>query len=56
MITIKIPPTYEIERRYILLVMFTEFLGLDVQIETDLRENVAIMIGDRELSIADVLF
>ena len=56
MITIKIPPTYEIERRYILLVMFTEFLGLDVQIETDLRANVAIMIGDRELSIADGLF
>jgi hypothetical protein len=56
MIRIKIPPTYEIERRYILTVMFTEFLGLDIEINTDLRQNVSILIGDRELLVADGLF
>ena len=30
MITIQTPKAYEIERRYIIEVMFTEFLGLDI--------------------------
>jgi hypothetical protein len=56
MITIKIPPTYESERRYILTVMLVEFLGLDIQINIDLRQNVSISCEDRELLIADRLF
>jgi hypothetical protein len=56
MIAIKIPPTYEIERRYILNVMFTEFLGLDIDITTDPRQNVSIFYKDCELLIADGLF
>ena len=56
MITIKIPPTYEIERRYILKVMFTEFLGLDIDIKQDDCVNTLISYEDRELLIADGLF
>jgi hypothetical protein len=56
MITIKIPQTYEIERRYIVTLMLTEFLGLDIAITVDSRENVSLVCEDRELLIADGLF
>ncbi|QIZ69364.1 polysaccharide deacetylase family protein [Oxynema aestuarii] len=58
MITIEIPDTYEPERRYILSVIFGEFLGLDTQIQVSDRQDTRILINDdsRELVIADGLF
>ncbi|MEA5598793.1 polysaccharide deacetylase family protein [Rivularia sp. UHCC 0363] len=57
MITVKIPRYYEPERRYIISLMFAEFLGLETQIELSDRKNVIITRDDdRELVIADKLF
>lgn len=58
MITIKIPSTYQPERRYILSVMFGEFLGVDIQIRLSDHKDTRIFIdgGDRELVVADGLF
>ncbi|MBD2569389.1 polysaccharide deacetylase family protein [Anabaena lutea] len=57
MITVQIPKTHEVERRYILAVFFTEFLGLDIQIQVSDRDNLLITLNDnRELLIADGLF
>ena len=58
LVTIHIPNTYEIERRYILSVMFGEFLGLDIQVQLSERQDTRIFIDSdhRELLIADKLF
>ncbi|QCS49048.1 hypothetical protein FEK30_06145 [Picosynechococcus sp. PCC 11901] len=58
MIFIQIPSTYEAERRYILSVMFGEFLGLDIQIQLSDRQDTRISINDdsRTLVVADGLF
>lgn len=58
MIKIESPNTYEIERRYILSVMFGEFLGLDIQVQLSERQDTRIFIDSdhRELLIADKLF
>lgn len=57
MLFIEIPSNYEAERRYILSVMFKEFLGLDIQIQLANRQNVSITMNDgRELIVTDGLF
>jgi peptidoglycan/xylan/chitin deacetylase (PgdA/CDA1 family) len=57
MLTIQIPPTYEPERRYILSVLLTEFLGLAIQIQVTDRQGVMITEDDQhKLLIADGLF
>ncbi|MBK1988488.1 polysaccharide deacetylase family protein [Sphaerospermopsis aphanizomenoides BCCUSP55] len=56
-LTIQIPNTYEPERQYILSVLMTEFLDLDIQIQVVNRKNVLITRDDHhQLSIADELF
>jgi hypothetical protein len=54
------PHTYLAERRYVLDVVLTEWLGLDYDLEFDDRPRVAIQLaGDnhgRELTLPDVLF
>jgi len=57
MIIVQVPNTYEAERRYILSVLFTEFLGLDIQINVQDRTNTLISLNDnRNLIITDGLF
>ncbi|MEQ9552809.1 MAG: polysaccharide deacetylase family protein [Coleofasciculus sp. G3-WIS-01] len=57
MIFIQIPGTYTDERRYILAVMFNEFLGLDIQVQVSDRQDVRITVDSvRELVVADGLF
>ena len=57
MLFIEIPSNYEAERRYILSVMFKEFLGLDIQVQLANRQNVSITMNNgRELIVADGLF
>jgi hypothetical protein len=57
MITIRTPASYESERRYILSLLFREFLGLDIQIQLADRRDVQITTGDgRKLVVADELF
>ncbi len=57
MIKIQIPPHYEPERRYIISVIFEEFLGLEIQVQVVVRLDVRVTIDDdRELIIADGLF
>jgi hypothetical protein len=57
MITIRIPASYESERRYVLSLLFCEFLGLNIQILLADRKDVQITTGDgRKLVIADGLF
>lgn len=58
MMKVEIPSTYESERRYILSVMFGDFLGLDIQIQLSDRQDTRISVdGDNsELIIADKLF
>lgn len=58
MIIVEIPNTYEIERRYILSVMFGDFLGLEMKIQLSDRQDTRISVdGDNsELLIADQLF
>jgi hypothetical protein len=54
------PPGYEPERRYVAEVVLTEFLGLDIAIQTEEREDVAITLADGSastvLSVANLLF
>ena len=54
------PFGYEPERRYVAEVVLTEFLGLEIAIETEEREDVAITLADGSsaalLSVADGLF
>lgn len=57
MINIEAPNTYEIERRYIFTVIFTEFLGLDIHIDFTDRQNVLIKLDDdKNIIVADGLF
>lgn len=57
MISIQIPGSYECERRYILSVIFEEFLGLKIQIRSTNRQDVLITAGDnRKLLVVDHLF
>jgi hypothetical protein len=57
MITIRTPASYESERRYILSLLFHEFLGLNIQTQLADRSDVQITTGDtRRLVIADGLF
>src|SRR5215204_1598155 len=57
MITVQIPKSYEPERRYILSVLFGEFLGLDIWIQAADRGDVKITAGNgRKLLVADQLF
>lgn len=57
MINIQIPPTHTQERRYILSVIFGEFLGIEYQIQLDNRSDVRITKGDaKELLINDGFF
>ncbi|WYL96977.1 MAG: polysaccharide deacetylase family protein [Gloeotrichia echinulata IR180] len=57
MMNIYIPNNYEFERRYIILVIFNEFLGFDIQIHVSDRKNVLITMNDgREFLITDKLF
>lgn len=56
---VSIPHNYEPERRYILSVIFGEFLGLDIKIQLSNRKDTLISISNdnnRELVIADKLF
>jgi hypothetical protein len=54
------PPGYELERRYVTEVILTEFLGLEILIQTEERDDIVITLADGSapttLSLADVLF
>jgi len=54
------PPTYEPERRYILGVVLSEWLGLDWVLRTEERSDVALSLageqGSRQLILPDSLF
>src|SRR6185437_13062921 len=54
------PSGYEAERRYVAEVVLTEFLGLDIAVQTEEREDVVITLADGSastaLSVSDVLF
>lgn len=57
MLLITIPKNYELERRYILLVIFKEFLGLDFEIQLADRHDVLISLDNgNQLIVADGLF
>jgi hypothetical protein len=57
MLKIQTPKSYEPERRYILSVMLSEFLGLTYQFQPEERRDVRITTGDeKELILADGLF
>ncbi len=57
MIVVKIPDSYEKERRYILAVIFGEFLGLEIQVEVgDCKNTIVLPQPDLQIEIADVLF
>jgi hypothetical protein len=57
MFLLRIPFSYESERRYIIDVLFREFLGLDYQIQLEDRCNVQVTSGDdKQLLVTDVLF
>lgn len=57
MINIQIPTNYEDERRYILSVIFGEFLGIKYNIQLNKRSDFSIMADDnKELLVADGLF
>ena len=57
MMIIKIPHKYESERRYILSVIFTEFLGIDIYIKKeDIQNTIITMNEEKELIISDDLF
>lgn len=54
---IEMPDSYWAERRYIVRVIFEEFLGLQIQITKHSQSNVIITASDhRQLIIADTLF
>jgi hypothetical protein len=44
------PPTYEPERRYILGVVFSEWLGLDWQLRQEERSDVTVSLAGEESS------
>jgi uncharacterized protein DUF7033 len=54
------PPTYEPERRYILGVVLSEWLGLDWQLRSEERSDVALSLageeGSRQLTLPEALF
>jgi hypothetical protein len=54
------PPTYEPERRYILGVVLSEWLGLDWELRLEERADVRVTVageeGSRQLSLPDGLF
>ena len=57
MITIQVPENYEAERHYIILLIFKEFFGLDIQVQPVNRQDVQITTnGYKKLLIADGLF
>ncbi len=57
MLHIQSPDTYQPERRYILSVLFNEFLGLDIQVECAERSDTKITLDDdKALLISDGLF
>jgi len=55
-LTIKIPPTFETERRYIIDVILGEFLGLQYNIELHQDSDYIIYCGNEILKIKDGLF
>jgi peptidoglycan/xylan/chitin deacetylase (PgdA/CDA1 family) len=59
MLTIYIPPHYELERKYILSVMLGEFLGLEYQVNIDSSKidyEIVSNGSEHKLSIADRFF
>ena len=57
MLKVQIPDNYHSERRYILSVMLSEFLGLEYQIQSYNGRDVRITAdNDKKLVIADGLF
>jgi hypothetical protein len=59
-VLVQVPPKYEAERRYILGLVLSEWLGLDVELSSTVGTDVTIRLaGDplgRELRLPDVLF
>jgi hypothetical protein len=57
---VSVPPTYEPERRYILAVILSEWLGLDWELAPEERSDVRIALageaGSRHLSLPEGLF
>ena len=57
---VRAPTTMAADRRYILDVVLSEWLGFDYQLVTEARSDLAIQLRDdpqgRELKVADVLF
>lgn len=57
MLTVKTPPTYKPERKYIIQVLLGDFLGIDFHVEFQDRQNISISDKDgKELILPDVLF
>ena len=57
MLTVRTPPTYKPERKYIIQVLLRDFLGIDFHVEFQDRQNISIGDKDgKELIISDVLF
>ena len=57
MINIQIPHTYSQERRYIMSVMFHEFLGVEYQLQPENQSDIRITAGNnKELLVVDKLF
>jgi hypothetical protein len=57
---VAVPPTYEPERRYILGVILSEWLGLDWELATEERSDVRVTLagdaGSRHLTLPEGLF
>jgi hypothetical protein len=57
---VAVPPTYEPERRYILAVILSEWLGLDWELRREERSDVRVTLageaGSRHLSLPEGLF
>src|SRR3990172_4271281 len=57
LLTVKVPASCPAERRYIVSLVFEEFLGLRVRIVVESRSDVAIVGGDgKELILSDDFF
>lgn len=57
MLSVGVPSSYRSERRYLLRVLFDEFLGIPVPVETEQRRDTEIRSGDgRTLVLKDGLF
>ena len=59
MFLVKVPTSYEAEHNYIVTLIFSEFLGFDVEVQLSNRQNIKIYSTnspDRVLIIADKLF